>query len=168
MILVAATTENPSFSVIAPLLSRSLLLTLEPLSDDDLGILVDRAVTDPRGLARRRRRSPTMRAPAIEASRVGRRPTCADRAGGGRRSSAAPARRDRAMPATTSWLVTAEIVATAVDRALLRYDRQGDEHYDVISAFIKSVGRLDADASLHYLRAMIEAGRTLASSRGES
>jgi len=53
IILVAATTENPSFSVISPLLSRSLLLTLETLSDDDLGIVVDRAVVDPRGLADR-------------------------------------------------------------------------------------------------------------------
>src|SRR3546814_12438280 len=50
-VLIAATTENPSFSVISPLLSRSLLLTLKPLGDDDLGLLVDRAVTDPRGLA---------------------------------------------------------------------------------------------------------------------
>src|SRR5690606_25348445 len=50
VVLIAATTENPSFSVVAPLLSRSLLLTLEPLSDDDLGLLVDRAVEDPRGL----------------------------------------------------------------------------------------------------------------------
>ena len=51
VILIAATTENPSFSVISPLLSRSLLLTLQPLTDDDLAALIDRAVTDPRGLA---------------------------------------------------------------------------------------------------------------------
>ena len=51
VILVAATTENPSFSVVSPLLSRSLLLTLQPLTDEDLGMLVDRAVTDPRGLS---------------------------------------------------------------------------------------------------------------------
>src|SRR3954462_4995982 len=50
VILIAATTENPSFSVISPLLSRSLLLTLKPLTDEDLGMLVDRAVEDPRGL----------------------------------------------------------------------------------------------------------------------
>jgi putative ATPase len=55
-------------------------------------------------------------------------------------------------------VVTAEIVAATVDRALLRYDRQGDEHYDVISAFIKSVRGSDVDASLHYLARMIEAG----------
>ncbi|MCA1943220.1 MAG: replication-associated recombination protein A, partial [Yonghaparkia sp.] len=54
--------------------------------------------------------------------------------------------------------VTAEIVAAAVDRALLRYDRQGDEHYDVISAFIKSIRGSDPDAALHYLARMIEAG----------
>ncbi|MEO8094804.1 MAG: replication-associated recombination protein A, partial [Pseudolysinimonas sp.] len=54
--------------------------------------------------------------------------------------------------------VTAEIVAATVDRALLRYDRQGDQHYDVISAFIKSIRGSDVDASLHYLARMIEAG----------
>ncbi|HAN24459.1 MAG TPA: AAA family ATPase, partial [Microbacterium ginsengisoli] len=54
--------------------------------------------------------------------------------------------------------VTAEHVAAAVDRALLRYDRQGDEHYDVISAFIKSIRGSDVDAAIHYLARMIEAG----------
>src|SRR5947209_10750335 len=63
--LIAATTENPSFSVIAPLLSRSLLLTLEPLSDDDLGLLVDRAVEDPRGLGGSVRLEPDARATIV-------------------------------------------------------------------------------------------------------
>jgi putative ATPase len=65
VILVAATTENPSFSVISPLLSRSLLLTLELLTDDDLGVLVDRAVDDPRGLAGRFALEPEARAAII-------------------------------------------------------------------------------------------------------
>jgi putative ATPase len=67
-----------------------------------------------------------------------------------------------------SGTITADHVAQAVDRALLRYDRQGDEHYDVISAFIKSIRGSDVDAAMHYLARMIEAGRTRASSRAGS
>ncbi|MDZ8276023.1 replication-associated recombination protein A [Microbacterium aquimaris] len=159
VVLIAATTENPSFSVISPLLSRSLLLTLRPLTDEDLGLLVDRAVSDPRGLdgtvgladdARESlirlssgdaRRALT----ALEAAAVLARPT-AD----------GPAEVDDA--GTSAPTISAEHVAAAVDRALLRYDRQGDEHYDVISAFIKSIRGSDADAAIHYLARMIEAG----------
>ena len=156
VILVAATTENPSFSVISPLLSRSLLLTLEPLSDEDLGTLVDRAVTDERGLAGKVELDPGARAAIIRLA-----------SGDARR--ALTALEAAALSASTSTavsddadvgrpLVTAEIVASAVDRALLRYDRNGDEHYDVISAFIKSVRGSDVDAAIHYLARMIEAG----------
>ena len=190
VILIAATTENPSFSVISPLLSRSLLLTLEQLSDDDLGVVVDRAVTDSRGLrdavvltAEARatiirlasgdaRRALT----ALEASALS--ATAAGAAGAAAKVTAASTDdRDRDGDDDTDDLtdtddlsaaddaavdrrpvVTAEIVAQAVDRALLRYDRQGDEHYDVISAFIKSVRGSDVDAALHYLARMIEAG----------
>jgi putative ATPase len=151
VILIAATTENPSFSVIAPLLSRSLLLTLEQLSDDDLGVLVDRAVVDPRGLADAVEVEADARATIIRlASGDARRALTALEASA---SAATASVAEGARP-----VVTAEIVATAVDRALLRYDRQGDEHYDVISAFIKSVRGSDVDASLHYLARMIEAG----------
>jgi putative ATPase len=150
VILIAATTENPSFSVIAPLLSRSLLLTLEQLSDDDLRLLVERAVSDPRGLGGR----VTLEADALAAivrlaSGDARRALTALEAA----AQSARASGDDALP-----VVTAEIVAAAVDRALLRYDRQGDEHYDVISAFIKSIRGSDPDAALHYLARMIEAG----------
>jgi putative ATPase len=146
VILVAATTENPSFSVISPLLSRSLLLTLEPLSDDDLGVLIDRAVEDPRGLAGKVVLEPEARATIIRLS-----------SGDARRAlTALEAAAGSATVADSP--ITAEIVAAAVDRALLRYDRQGDEHYDVISAFIKSVRGSDVDAALHYLARMIEAG----------
>ncbi|MCU1409013.1 MAG: family ATPase [Microbacteriaceae bacterium] len=162
IILVAATTENPSFSVISPLLSRSLLLTLEVLSDDDLGIVVDRAVEDPRGLAGQYELDPEARAAiirlasgdarraltALEAASVSAETT---RAG----SQGAESSRE---PGADKPVITTEIVALAVDRALLRYDRNGDEHYDVISAFIKSVRGSDVDASLHYLARMIEAG----------
>ncbi|MBN9240854.1 MAG: replication-associated recombination protein A [Leifsonia sp.] len=151
VILIAATTENPSFSVISPLLSRSLLLTLEQLSEDDLADVIDRAVTAPHGLGDSVVLDPEARAAIIRLS-----------SGDARR--ALTALEASALVATTSREggetphVTAEIVASAVDRALLRYDRQGDEHYDVISAFIKSVRGSDVDAALHYLARMIEAG----------
>ena len=150
VILVAATTENPSFSVIAPLLSRSLLLTLEPLSDEDLGQVIDRAVSDKRGMAGRVQLAPDARSSIIRlASGDARRALTALEAA----SVSATSTSDDGIP-----VITAETVAHAVDRALLRYDRQGDEHYDVISAFIKSVRGSDVDAALHYLARMIEAG----------
>ncbi|MEI5582958.1 MULTISPECIES: replication-associated recombination protein A [unclassified Agromyces] len=183
VILVAATTENPSFSVISPLLSRSLLLTLETLDDDDLGMLVDRAVADARGLAGRVRLEPDARAAIVRlASGDARRALTALEAASLSASAEAEAeavpgpgdasgRESGGEPATPAAsvdgdpegkaglpVITAETVARAVDRALLRYDRDGDEHYDVISAFIKSVRGSDVDAALHYLARMIEAG----------
>ena len=147
VVLVAATTENPSFSVITPLLSRSLLLTLEPLDEDDLGVLVDRAVADPRGLNGAVALDDGARAAIVRlASGDARRAlTALEAAAGSAMASGEPT-------------LTADRVAEAVDRALLRYDRQGDEHYDVISAFIKSVRGSDVDAALHWLARMIEAG----------
>ncbi|WP_336659745.1 replication-associated recombination protein A [Leucobacter sp. USHLN153] len=149
--LVAATTENPSFSVISPLLSRSLLLTLEPLADPDLRELLERAVTDPRGLGG----AVSVEGEALDAlvqlaSGDARRALTALEAAG---SSAIASAEDNE-PA----IVTAETVAISVDRALLRYDRNGDQHYDVISAFIKSMRGSDPDAAIHYLARMIEAG----------
>jgi putative ATPase len=159
VILIAATTENPSFSVIAPLLSRSLLLTLELLSDDDLGLLIDRAVESPRGLAGKVVLEPGARASLIRlASGDARRAlTALEAAAVTAAATGTPAENDGA-GAPAKPVVTAGIVASAVDRALLRYDRNGDEHYDVISAFIKSVRGSDVDAALHYLARMIEAG----------
>lgn len=152
VILIAATTENPSFSVISPLLSRSLLLTLQPLTDDDIALLVDRAVADPRGLNG-----------AVEIDDAARSALVRLASGDARRAltgleaaaavAASNGAADDGVPA-----ITADDVAQAVDRALLRYDRQGDEHYDVISAFIKSIRGSDPDAALHYLARMIEAG----------
>ncbi|NYJ19049.1 replication-associated recombination protein A [Glaciibacter psychrotolerans] len=157
IILVAATTENPSFSVISPLLSRSLLLTLEVLSDDDLGVVVDRAVVDPRGLADRFVLEADARDAIIRlASGDARRALTALEAASVSAFSTAGDSTDA--DESGKPVITTEIVALAVDRALLRYDRNGDEHYDVISAFIKSVRGSDVDASLHYLARMIEAG----------
>jgi len=162
VILIAATTENPSFSVITPLLSRSLLLTLQPLTDDDLGAIVDRAVADPRGLADGIRLDADARAAIIRlASGDARRALTALEAAAVSASATASAAvdgTDREEDAADPPVVTADVVATAVDRALLRYDRNGDEHYDVISAFIKSIRGSDPDAALHWLARMIEAG----------
>ena len=184
VILIAATTENPSFSVIAPLLSRSLLLTLNTLDDDDLGLLVDRALHDERGLRDSVRLDDEARASIVRlASGDARRAlTALEAAATSARSEAREADRiaratagesdeedeeddDEGDPAESAVveepelpLITVEVVARAVDRALLRYDRNGDEHYDVISAFIKSIRGSDVDAALHYLARMIEAG----------
>lgn len=159
VVLIAATTENPSFSVISPLLSRSLLLTLQTLSDDDLGVLIDRAVADPRGLHGSVDLLPEARAALIRlASGDARRALTALEAAASVAPSDADAADMDAAEGAASVEITAEHVAQAVDRALLRYDRQGDEHYDVISAFIKSIRGSDVDASLHYLARMIEAG----------
>ncbi len=156
VILIAATTENPSFSIISPLLSRSLLLTLQPLTDDDLGVLIDRAVADPRGLDGRVVLSPDARAALVQlASGDARRALTSLEAAA---SMVLPTAGDEEDPQAAGVTITAEHVAQAVDRALLRYDRQGDEHYDVISAFIKSIRGSDVDAAMHYLARMIEAG----------
>ncbi|MDF2047152.1 replication-associated recombination protein A [Microbacterium sp. Kw_RZR3] len=172
VVLIAATTENPSFSVISPLLSRSLLLTLRPLGDDDLGALVDRAVTDPRGLAGRvvlddEARAALVRLASGDARRALTALEAAASVAGDDAGLAETAEDDddpdadaaaAASEVADPPVITADHIAQAVDRALLRYDRQGDEHYDVISAFIKSVRGSDPDAAIHYLARMIEAG----------
>ncbi|MGX1585686.1 MULTISPECIES: replication-associated recombination protein A [Microbacterium] len=160
VILIAATTENPSFSVISPLLSRSLLLTLQPLTDDDIGLLVDRAVTDARGLKGAvvlddEARTALVRLASGDARRA---LTGLEAAAAVALSHAAAVEDDGDSASDGVPAVTADDVAQAVDKALLRYDRQGDEHYDVISAFIKSIRGSDPDAALHYLARMIEAG----------
>lgn len=145
--LVAATTENPSFSVISPLLSRSLLLTLTPLQDEDIRTLLHRAIAEERGLARALTLEPQAEAALIQLSSGD-----ARRALTGLEAAAALAIQHE------SAEITAELVEQAMDRALLRYDKNGDEHYDVISAFIKSMRGSDPDAAIHYLARMIEAG----------
>ena len=145
--LVAATTENPFFSVISPLLSRSLLLTLEPLTDDDVRAVCQAAVGDGRGLAGE-----------VEVADDALDHLVRLAGGDARRALTyleAAAGVATANGGTVVDLGTAE---AAVDRAAVRYDRQGDQHYDVISAFIKSVRGSDADAALHYLARMLEAG----------
>ena len=145
--LVAATTENPFFSVISPLLSRSLLLRLQSLTDEDVSAVIDQALADDRGLGGEigladEARDHLVRLAGGDARRA---LTYLEAAAGAAASTGL----------TTIDLATAE---TAVDQAAVRYDRQGDQHYDVISAFIKSIRGSDADAALHYLARMFEAG----------
>jgi len=145
--LVAATTENPFFSIVSPLLSRSLLLTLEPLTDEDLKVLVRRALTDDRGLGGELQLDADAGDHLLRiAGGDARRALTALEAGAG------------AAQAKGEDRITLETLETAVDRAAVRYDRDGDQHYDVASAFIKSMRGSDVDASLHYLARMIEAG----------
>ena len=152
VVLVAATTENPSFSVVSPLLSRSLLLTLKPLTEEDIAALLQRAVEDERGLAGR----VTLSDEALEhlvrlAAGDARRGLTALEAAAG----VAYSERDDADGIPEVTLSDAE---KALDVAALRYDRAGDQHYDVTSAFIKSLRGSDVDAALHYLAKMVEAG----------
>ncbi|WP_460444872.1 replication-associated recombination protein A [Angustibacter aerolatus] len=150
VVLVAATTENPSFSVVSPLLSRSLVLTLRPLTEDDVRGLVLRAADDQRGLDGLVRLDEAALDHVVRvASGDARRAlTALEAAAGGALASTGE------RPAT----VTLEHAEQALDVAAVRYDKDGDQHYDVISAFIKSVRGSDVDAALHYLARMLEAG----------
>lgn len=155
--LVAATTENPSFSVNGPLLSRSLLLTLHPLSVEEVRALVRRAVADERGLAG----AVELDAEAEEhllrlASGDARKALTILEAAAGAALSAAPVAPGDEEPRPV--VVDLATVERAIDVAAVRYDRDGDQHYDVISAFIKSMRGSDVDAALHYLARMIAAG----------
>ena len=152
--LIAATTENPSFSVNSPLLSRSLLLTLQPLDDNDIRALIERAIIDPRGLGG---------AIQIADDALTQLVRMAD--GDARKSltileAAAGAALNAAIEPleTTTPTITLATIEKAVDVLAVRYDRAGDQHYDVISAFIKSIRGSDPDAALHYLARMIAAG----------
>lgn len=145
VLLVAATTENPSFSVVTPLLSRSLLVQLESLCEADLTQLIRRALNDDRGLKGRI----TATNEAVH--------QLALLAGGDARRALTYLEAASEAVADDGELSVAEVKAN-VHRAVVRYDRDGDQHYDVTSAFIKSVRGSDVDAALHYLARMIDAG----------
>ncbi|MEZ7677008.1 replication-associated recombination protein A [Rothia mucilaginosa] len=199
VILVAATTENPSFSIISPLLSRSLLLRVHSLEQSDIERLIDRALADPRGFdgaavidedARahlaavsggdaRRSLTSLEAAAAIafsEAEVAGNNPSETSPAeidaaeteaeetdladpdtANSSEASDEPAGEKSPKPAAPVRITLAHAVE-AVDRAAIRYDRSGDQHYDVVSAFIKSMRGSDADAAVHYLARMLEGG----------
>ena len=141
--LVAATTENPAFSIISPLLSRSLVLTLNALSDKSAEKLIDRALTDPKGLNDKIAMDEDAKSELIKISN-----------GDGRRiltylEAAAGASQD-------GGVITVDNLSKAVTQAIVLYNV--DQHYDVISAYIKSMRGSDVDAALHYLARMLEAG----------
>ncbi len=142
VLLVAATTENPSFSVVAPLLSRSLILQLRPLTPDAIRTVVQRAIDDPRGLGGQVTVAPDAVDLLVRLA-----------AGDARRALTA-----LEVAAEAGDVVTVETIEQSLDEAAVRYDRDGDQHYDVISAFIKSVRGSDVDAALHYLARMLVAG----------
>ncbi|PID97671.1 MAG: AAA family ATPase [Actinobacteria bacterium] len=143
--LVAATTENPSFSVISPLLSRSLLLTLHPLTEEDIASLIQRALVDDRGLK-------GMWSMTGEASEALIRLAGAD----ARKSLTLLEAAAGAAEEEEASTIDVAHVERAANQALVRWDK--DQHYDVVSAFIKSMRGSDVDAAIHYLARMIEAG----------
>ena len=148
VLLVAATTENPSFSVVSPLLSRSLVLQLQSLAEDDVRTLLRRAVASERGLNA-----------TVELAEDGERALVRLSAGDGRRAlTALEAAADGVLGAGGDPVIDLAAVERAVTEVAVRYDRAGDQHYDVISAFIKSIRGSDPDAALHYLARMLVAG----------
>lgn len=195
--LIAATTENPSFSVVAPLLSRSLLLTLQPLEGQDIAALVRRAIGDPRGYACRvaidddalaqlvrlagndARKALTVLEAAAQSLLDGEALADAGAFGDGRAALDAEttpkaggvtekqkAQAKQPLDAVKQSkvlkpevpIITVSTIEQAADIAAVRYDRSGDQHYDVASAFIKSMRGSDVDAAIHYLARMIAAG----------
>ncbi|CAM3198311.1 replication-associated recombination protein A [Tsukamurella hominis] len=147
VLLVAATTENPSFSVVSPLLSRSLILQLRPLEPSHISELIDRALADPRGYDG-----------ALTIADEAREHLVRLAGGDARRSLTALEAAADVTLGEGGDEITLEAVESSIDTAAVRYDRAGDQHYDVISAFIKSIRGSDVDAALHYLARMISAG----------
>ena len=174
VILVAATTENPSFSIISPLLSRSLLLRVHSLEQSDIERLIDRALADPRGFDGAAVIDEDARAhlAAVSGGDARRSLTSLEAAAAIAFSEAEQVSVESARSAegsedpegekdpepTAPVRITLAHATEAVDRAAIRYDRSGDQHYDVVSAFIKSMRGSDADAAVHYLARMLEGG----------
>jgi len=155
VVLVAATTENPSFSIIAPLLSRSVLVTLGSLTDADLGEVLDAALVEERGLAGEFTLEEAAREHVVRISEgdARRALTALEGAAGVALGDLPVGDGDR-----EPVVITSAHVEQAVEKAVVRYDKTGDQHYDVASALIKSMRGSDVDASLHYLARMLEAG----------
>ncbi|HVG20303.1 MAG TPA: replication-associated recombination protein A, partial [Blastocatellia bacterium] len=151
IILIGATTENPSFEVNSALLSRSKVFVLEPLTADHLVTIMRRAVEDAeRGLASERVDAPDdmLRAIAVYASGDAR------VALNTLELAASVAEPD----STGARVITKETLSEAMQRAAIRYDKAGEEHFNLISAYIKSIRNSDADAAVYWLARMLEAG----------
>ena len=151
---IAATTENPSFSVIKPLLSRSVVVKLESLEPDDLKTLIERALNDPRGLKGEVKATDEAVDEIVRMAGGDARKTLTIlEAAAGAMTGDMARKKGARRP-----IITPEVVSQVMDVATVRYDKGGDDHYDVISAFIKSMRGSDVDAALHYLARMIRAG----------
>jgi putative ATPase len=149
VVLIGATTENPFFTVNAPLISRSLLFRLEPLTTGDLELIVRRALTEKgRGLGDL--------GLATDDDAIAH---LVDRADGDARSALnALEAAALVVRAQARERITLADISDALQKPRVSYDRAGDQHYDVASAFIKSLRGSDPDAALHYLARMITAG----------
>ena len=149
VILIGATTENPSFELISPLLSRCQVLVLNPLSSDEIGTIIDRALQDPKlGLG----------GLGLEINRQARDFLIQQSHGDGRVALNALENAATLAKKNNNQAIGLEDVREALQRKPLRYDKAGEEHYNVISAFIKSLRGSDPDAALYWLMRMIEAG----------
>lgn len=137
--LIGATTENPSFEVITPLLSRTRVLVLEPLTKEDIIAILKRAVIEEKA---------TKRVTDDALDYIG------ELSGGDARVALG----NLELAMSIAKKVTVETVKTAAQKRLPGYDKKGDMHYNVISAFIKSMRGSDVDAALYYLARMIDAG----------
>lgn len=138
--LIGATTENPTFSLATPLISRCRVLVLKPHTDENIKVIVERGCD------------------ALEVQLTNEAKDLVIRWANGDARTALNAIEFSAQLAHPESLISDETIAQAMNRPLARYDQKGDQHYDVISAFIKSVRGSDVDASLHYLARMIKAG----------
>jgi putative ATPase len=148
IVLVGATTENPSFEVNSPLMSRSLLFRLEALSEEDLLAIERRALTDAeRGLAKLDLK---VDEDALEHIARG--------SGGDARAALNALEAAAVMALATDGVVTLQVAEEALQRRALPYDKAGDWHYDVISAFIKSMRGSDPDAAVYWMARMLDAG----------
>lgn len=137
--LIGATTENPSFEVINPLLSRSRVLVLEPLSKDEIKAIIKRAL-------KMLKKTRSVTSAAVD--------YLAELSGGDARVALG----NLELALSYGEKVTPELVSSAAQKKVPGYDRAGDMHYDIISAFIKSMRGSDVRATLYYLSRMIDAG----------
>lgn len=148
LILIGATTENPFFEVNSPLISRSTIFRLQPLAPSDIEALIDRALTDTeRGLASR-----------VDIARDARSELAARTGGDARLALNALEVAATLAAGRSSGIIESEDVEEALQRRIIRYDKTGDQHYDVVSAFIKSLRGSDPDAALFWLHLMLKAG----------
>jgi len=149
LILIGATTENPSFEVISPLLSRCQVLVLKTLSTENMAVIIDRALSDQeRGLGK----------PALSLAADGREFLLQQAQGDCRVALNALESAATLAQSSQEKIISIVHLQEALQKKPLRYDKTGEEHYNVISAFIKSMRGSDADAALYWMMRMIEAG----------